>query len=365
MTARKMKGHWWVDFRYQRQRVRKRSPVDTKRGAQAYERLLRQRLLQGLDLDGRTEEQANKEIPTLKEFAREFMSTWVVPNNKPSTISDKRMILSRHLLPHFGRMRLDAIGIRDVERFKARQLKKGLSPKTVNNHLTVLRKALVCAWEWEIISGIPRIKWLKTADPTFDFFTQQESDRLLAGTEGTANAMIATALKAGLRRGELLALRWQDVDLRASNINVRRSVWKGHVGTPKGGRSREVAISPGLRAVLAGHRHLRGESVFCNEDGSMLSAGQVRRFVPDGCKAAGLRRAQWHVLRHSFASQLVMAGVPLKVVQELLGHSTIDMTMRYAHLAPSIKVDAVARLDGPVGGGEIATCGGHHLGTTA
>lgn len=364
MTSRKMKGHWWVDFRYERRRIRKRSPVDNKRGAQEYERLLRQRLLQGLDLDGRTEEEAKQEIPTFGTFAEEFMETYVVTNNKPSTISDKRMILSRHLVPFFGRMRLDAIGIRDLERFKARQLKKGYKAKTVNNHLTVLRKALVCAWEWEVITGIPRVKWLKTAEPEFDFFVREESDRLLAAADGMALAMIATGVKAGLRRGELLALRWQDVDLRADKILVRQAVWKGRIGTPKGGKSREVAISPGLRNVLVGHRHLRGAYVFCNEDGSMFTADQVKRFVPDACRRAGLRHAMWHVLRHSFASQLVMAGVPLKAVQELLGHTTIDVTMRYAHLAPSIKVDAVARLDGPVSSGEIATSRGHHLGTT-
>ena len=108
-----------------------------------------------------------------------------------------------------------------------------------------------------------------------------------------------------------------------------------------------MPISPGLREVLVGHRHLRGPLVFCHEDGSMLSRDQVKRVLPRACRLAGLRSVQWHVLRHSFASQLVMAAVPLKVVQELLGHSTIEMTMRYAHLAPDAKIDAVAVLDEP------------------
>jgi len=81
MTSRKMKGHWWVDFRYERRRIRKRSPVDTKRGAEEYERLLRQRLLQGLDLNGHTEEEAKQEIPTFEAFARSSSR----PTSSPTT----------------------------------------------------------------------------------------------------------------------------------------------------------------------------------------------------------------------------------------------------------------------------------------
>jgi site-specific recombinase XerD len=93
------------------------------------------------------------------------------------------------------------------------------------------------------------------------------------------------------------------------------------------------------------HRHLNGELVFCRADGSMYTRDAIKRVLPFTCKRAGLRHVQWHVLRHSFASQLVMAGVSLKVVQELMGHATLEMTMRYAHLAPSMHVDAVAKLD--------------------
>ena len=91
----------------------------------------------------------------------------------------------------------------------------------------------------------------------------------------------------------------------------------------------------------------------------MLTKTQVKRIVPRACQRAGLRHAQWHMLRHSFASQLAMKGVPLKMIQELLGHSTIEMTMRYAHLAPSALVDAVAVLDGPQNWDRR----GHHMGT--
>jgi site-specific recombinase XerD len=97
---------------------------------------------------------------------------------------------------------------------------------------------------------------------------------------------------------------------------------------------------------LKRHRHLRGELVFCGMDGKALAKG-VQVPLWRACKRAGLRRIGWHVLRHTFASHLVMRGVPFKAVQELLGHATIEMTMRYAHLSPSARRDAVQALDAP------------------
>ena len=264
-----------------------------------------------------------------------------------------------HLVPFFGAMRLDEIGIRDYERFKAKMVKAGKKPKTINNFLSTLRRSLVSAVEWGYLHSFAPVKWMKSPKPEFDFFTMEESDRLLAATAPEFLAMVCTAVKAGLRRGELLALRWEDVDLVAEKIFVRRAAWRGQVSTPKSGKSREVAMSPHLTATLKAHRHLRGPLVFCNADGSMLTRDQIKRVVPFACRKAGLRSGQWHMLRHSFASQLAMKGVPLKMIQELLGHSTIEMTMRYAHLAPSALVGAVAVLDGD----QHWDPRGHHMGT--
>ncbi len=343
MTTRKIGGHWWVDFRYERKRIRRKSPVNTKRGAADYECVLRQRLLRGEPVDGRKEQE--KKMPTFADFSTEFMDVYATTNNKPSERFNKRRVLDLHLLPHFGKMKLDAIGVRHVEAFKAAQLKGGYAAKTINNRLTILRKTLACAHEWELIAAIPKIKWLKVPPPKFDFFVSEEGERLMAAATGQDKVMIIAGLKLGLRRGELMALHWSDVDLKASKVHIRHNVWKGIIGTPKGGGMRTLPMSPQLRRALSGHRHLRGELVFCQDDGSMLTDGQMNPIVGRVCKRARLRHASWHVLRHSFASQLVMKGVPLKVVQELLGHATIDMTMRYAHLAPESRIEAVALLD--------------------
>ena len=179
----------------------------------------------------------------------------------------------------------------------------------------------------------------------FDFLDFEEADRLLEAADPQWHLMILTALRTGLRQGELIPLRWDDVDLPGSKIRVRRSVWKGHVSTPKSGRFREVPLSAPLEQAFKAHRHLRGELVFCAGDGSMLTYTGIRWPLWRACKRAGLRKVGWHALRHTFASHLAMKGIPLKVIQELLGHSTIEMTMRYAHLAPCVHQDAVDALE--------------------
>src|SRR5262245_11206063 len=148
-----------------------------------------------------------------------------------------------------------------------------------------------------------------------------------------------------MRQGEVFALRWQDVDLVAGRITVRQNVVRGVIGTPKSGKPREIPLGDNVLAALKAHRHLRGPLVFCDLDGDMLTDSELKNPLTHACKRAGLRPVGWHMLRHSFASHLAMRGATLRVIQELLGHASITMTMRYAHLAPEIARDAVRLLD--------------------
>jgi integrase len=143
------------------------------------------------------------------------------------------------------------------------------------------------------------------------------------------------ALHTGLRMGEQRALRWVDIDFGRRLITVRRSApkWLSIEKTPKSNRHRRVDMTTDLVEALGKFPRV-GENVFCNADGSKLQPGQFHEMLWAAQKKAGLRRIKWHELRHSFASILTSGGAPLVVVQELLGHSTIRMTERYAHLAP-------------------------------
>ena len=121
---------------------------------------------------------------------------------------------------------------------------------------------------------------------------------------------------------------------------------RGIIGTPKNGRTRKVDLSDHARAALRGlSSRFRGELVFCTDDGRMPTKGESKHPLWRACRKAGLRRIGWHVLRHTFASHLAMLGEPLKAIQELMGHSTIQMTMRYAHLSPAARRASVMRLD--------------------
>ena len=120
---------------------------------------------------------------------------------------------------------------------------------------------------------------------------------------------------------------------------------RGKIGTPKSGKPREIPLGDDVRAALKAHRHLRGPLVFCDMSGKMLSDSHDSKALSHACKKAGLRPVGWHVLRHSFASHLAMEGASMKVIQDLLGHASIVMTMRYAHLAPEVARDAVRLLD--------------------
>lgn len=162
-------------------------------------------------------------------------------------------------------------------------------------------------------------------------------------------AFLVVALRTGLRLGELLSLKWEDIDLVVGQIVVRRTLWNGQEGPPKGGKNRPVALSDQAVAVLKGQQaatRLKSAYVFCDRMGKGLTHSMLKDVVPGTCAKAGLaKRLTTHSLRHTFASHLVMRGAALKAVQELLGHESIEMTLRYSHLSPSVERDAVKLLD--------------------
>jgi integrase len=344
VAVRKVKGRWFVDFRFLHadgrvERIRKRSPVQTKAGAEEFQRQLRTSMLAPIRIA--------KEVPTFSRYAAEFLETYAAANNKPSERSMKACILKHHLVPAFGEMRLDSIRLHPIEVFKANLLKKDLGRKRVNNILAVLGKMLRYAHEIELIESVPRIKLLKVPPQEFDFLTFEELSRLLDAVkeDSERRALLLLGSDAGLRQGEIVALEWGDVDLTAGTLTVRRSSWHGIVGTPKSGRERKVPLTARLRAALRAHRHLRSELVFCHADGSPFTQSAIEAALRFACKRAGLRRIGSHVLRHTFCSHLAMRGAAPKAIQELVGHSTLTMTLRYMHLAPSALREAVALLD--------------------
>jgi integrase len=309
------------------------------------------------------EKARTKEVPSLQAYKEEFMKTYVQANNKPSERMSKEYMFKHHLLPAFGRRRLDNIGTADIERFKAEKLQAGLAPKTVNNMLSCLGKTLRYAAECEIIDKIPRIRFVKTFDKPVDFLDFEEYARLIkaqqdANTSEAKDALAAVLLggDAGLRQGEIRALQWGDLDLEAGRIFVQRTDYRGYLGSPKGGRVRRLPMTERLRAALKACRHLRGAWVFCDQDGKLLSRTEIDTLLRRAVKRARLRSFGWHTMRHTFCSHRAMKGVPVRTIQEVAAHAEVTTGMRYMHLTRSATDEARRVLEhgGTMSGQQVA-----------
>lgn len=342
MSARKFRSSWWVDFRFNGHRYRKRSPVNSREGALTYEAALRMRLARGEHIEfGPT----RLPDPTFAEFSEEWFRIYVRTNNKDSEQRTKESILRVHLVPFFGRLPLSRITPESVERFKSQALDAKLSAKSVNNLLAVLQKCLACAVEWGRVSAAPRIRRLRCDSRRLDFLTDDELAELIAVfAQPTWRSMAMVAARTGLRLGELLALDWGDVDLDARRLTVRRALVRGVLTSPKSGKTRHVPLCDAARDAFASLPRRPG-FVFAHDDGRPFTHSSAQKALDRAIRAAGLRHFGWHVLRHTFASHLVMRGAPLRAVQELLGHSTIVMTERYAHLGAQTLQATTSLLD--------------------
>ncbi len=150
---------------------------------------------------------------------------------------------------------------------------------------------------------------------------------------------------AGLRRGEIIALEWTDLDFQRRSVHVQRSEWKGHVTAPKGGKDRWVPMTERLMQALLAHE-VDGPRVICQEDGTGVNQNMLGRWMKAATKKAGLpETGHLHILRHTFCSHLAMRGATAKAIQELAGHVDLRQTSRYMHLSPAHKQDAIRLLD--------------------
>jgi integrase len=339
----KITKRWNIDVKYTASdgtthRIREVAKEQTRVGAERQEREIRNALEKP---DTRSETQ--KKPLTLAEFWPIFFKTHVLINNKPSEASSKEKIMKNHLLPRFGSKLMTDITVLAVEEFKVSLIALNYQNKTVNNCLTVLRTALNTAVAWDYLAKSPPIKLLRLPPQDFKFLTFVEARELVELCAPQWRDMVIFALNTGLRVGELLALRWVNVDLTNSTMRVRYSDWQGTIGTPKSGKVRDVPLNTLALQALRERSNL-DSLVFCHNDGQPHTYRQANYALEKACRGTKLQGTQWHTLRHTFASHLAMKGVSLRAIQELLGHSTQIMTEKYAHLSPHVIKDAVMTL---------------------
>lgn len=274
---------------------------------------------------------------TFSEFwPRVLRDHYQANRKKASTIDAVETIWRVHLEPAVGTKRLAEVTSSDVAELKGKLQSR--SPKTVNNVLVVLSRMLRCAVDWGILTAMPcKIVLLKVPPSKRGWYEVHEYRRLVEGARKAGpnvHLLVLLAGSAGLRRGEIIALKWTDVDLERGLLHVDRAMWKQVEDAPKGWRGRVVPMTPELAEALKAYRHL-GERVLFREDGHILTKSAVCSWMKRAQKRGGLEdNGAIHVLRHTFCSHLAIAGVPAKAIQELAGHADLGTTQRYMHLAP-------------------------------
>jgi integrase len=259
---------------------------------------------------------------------------------KPSTLRDYRSALNAHLLPAFGAEPIEAITADVIERW--RRSLTGLSNRSKNKLLIQLHGIFRRA---QMVWGLPVNPLARVEKhpmrPSGDIqvFSPEEVWALVrAAASEQDGTLYLTAAFTGLRMGELLALRWRDVDFAGATIRVRAS-WAGRsLTTPKSGKVRSVPMAPDVASALAqlGRRvHWVGDDdlVFAVEAGTYLDGSALRRRYKAALERAALRSLRFHDLRHTFGTRMI-AKADIRRVQEWMGHADIQTTMRYLHYAP-------------------------------
>lgn len=341
MTVRKRGKSYWIDFMFNRIRYRKRSPDNSHKGALAYEMLIRNKLARGEPL---TEQKPNISY-TFKEIALQWLEIYVKNNNKPSEYKIKGYVLNSTIIPYFSEKYINEIKTFQVEQFKFFLIqKRNFSPKTVNNYLSILSSCIKFAKELEIIKDIPKTNYLKVPPQKYDYLTEEEVNQLLQYAEGKWYDMILLAVRTGLRFGELIALKWEDINFKKSLITVNRSIVRDIEGSPKNNKIRIIPLTLSVKNMLD-EKNTNCKYVFHDYNHFPLKYNHCLRKLHKICKMAGLRKISWHKLRHSFASHLAERRNSIIAIKELLGHSDIKTTMRYAHVNLPVLQSAIESLE--------------------
>jgi integrase len=316
---------------------------------------------------------------TVAQYLREDWLPTQATRLKPSTLKGYTDIVEGRIVPHLGGIRLAQLTGGQIARMYAelrtsgsrRPGADGLSERSLKHTHTTLHKALADATKRRLIqrnpaddvdSPKPRNIEMKVWAPAEAraFLDHVANHRLRAG--------FTLALANGLRRGELLGLRWDDIDLDAGVLAVRRARvaagYKVHEGDPKSGRARVLHLDDGMVAELRRHRRVQREErmaageawretgyVFTSEDGTPLHPQTVAWHFEKAVKASGLPAIRFHDLRHTCATVALSAGVHPKVVQEMLGHSSIAITLDlYSHVVPGMQREAAAKIGAAIFG---------------
>lgn len=338
MPVYKRGNRWYFDFTIRRRRYREAIPeARTKAQAEQVEVEMKQAVYDGKY--GKLKGQI-----TLEKFANEIYLTWA-KENKRSAYHDEYNL--PNLLPYFKGLSLQEITAEHIAQFKrARRneiTKRGerRSPTTVNRDMALISKILSLAVEYSYIDTNPsrRVKFFKAEAKEKKVLSKADEEKLLAiiPEDDRLRSVVLVALKTGMRRGELVQLKWADIDFVGNTINLPAPITKGY-------RARSLPLMPDVKAIILA---LRAQGSWRDEvfPGFKLSPNSVTTRFSLACKKAGLEGYTFHCLRHTFSTRLKDAGAHPFVVRDWLGHRTIEMTNHYTHATQETMREAVEMLE--------------------
>ncbi len=293
-------------------------------------------------------------MPTLREFGPRWLEGHCEAlRQKRADIDSKRIILRRHLYPALGDVPLDQITTERVARFAATFAK--YSRTTLANVLHALSKLLRTAVDWDVLAQMPcKIKIPKSHRTPPTFYELDTMRRLIdaaAHVDARTHALVLVGLHSGLRRGEILGLEWEDVNLARRQLVVRRNVISRYIDTPKSGHGRVIDLSSELLDALTALKEAskwKTGRVFRQDSGRPALARHLYVWVGVAMARAGIPRSRGvklHVMRHSACSALASMGAPTIAIQALAGHESPQTTAKYMHIAPGVQAAAVRLFD--------------------
>lgn len=309
---------------------------------------------------------------TSNELFRNLITKWfdtVYKNSVAETTAETRWYsIRKHILPHFGNVPINKITTKTIDEFYYKKLDEGLSPKTIKDFHNTLRNVFNQGVKWSLVVNNPVLNATppKIEKKEMKIWNKEETDRFINYILGKENeAFYLLAIYTGMRRGELLGLKWEDIDFENRKIRIQRSLaritGKGLVlGDVKTRNSRRtISIPPFVVASLKRHkeqqedrkRKLQGiyndqDMVFTSYNGNFKDPDNILREFKSHIKKAGVPEITLHDLRHLHSTMLLKIGINPKIVSERLGHSSIDVTMDiYSHVTPDMQEDVAIMLE--------------------
>ncbi len=380
VKVRQWKGAWWLFIDYHGKRKAKKIGVGEPGKKAAREAATK---IQAKLALGEFQIEDPERPPTFQEYAERWLESYAKRHCRPSTYDGYARLLRQQAFPLFGTTSLDAVTRRHVETLAHSMADKGLSKSTIKFCVGAVRGIYNDAIDHGANLTNPAARMGRVLKDKQDRRVQivplsaQEVQRLLEAAQAIDQRradhpmkevspsfylFLLTAVRTGLRLGELIGLQWGDLDFHGRFIEVKRQWTRGEYAPTKSGRLRRVDMSRQLSAALQEAQDSRRvelaidgkeldpeELVFRNSAGGPLDESNVRKRILRAClQEAGLRQINPHLLRHTFASLLLANGESLVYVKDQLGHHSIQITVdTYGHLIPGANKTAVDKLDTP------------------